>query len=55
MAIPALDPNRWRTLAVVGVAFFMTMLDVAIANVARAVQEVTVIDMMCSDEKFITG
>ena len=28
------DPRRWLTLAVVGAAFFMTILDVAIVNVA---------------------
>ena len=28
------DPHRWRVLAVVGVAFFMTILDVSIVNVA---------------------
>src|SRR4051812_28399296 len=31
---PALDPNRWRALALVGAAFFMTVLDVSIVNVA---------------------
>jgi EmrB/QacA subfamily drug resistance transporter len=31
-AVP--DPRRWLTLAVVGAAFFMTVLDVAIVNVA---------------------
>jgi EmrB/QacA subfamily drug resistance transporter len=31
---PALDPNRWRTLAVVGAAFLMTVLDISIVNVA---------------------
>jgi EmrB/QacA subfamily drug resistance transporter len=30
----ALDPRRWQALAVVGAAFFMTVLDVAIVNVA---------------------
>jgi EmrB/QacA subfamily drug resistance transporter len=28
------DPHRWRVLALVGVAFFMTILDVSIVNVA---------------------
>ena len=28
------DPRRWRVLALVGAAFFMTILDVAIVNVA---------------------
>jgi MFS family permease len=28
------DPRRWLTLAIVGAAFFMTVLDVAIVNVA---------------------
>src|SRR6266545_2503995 len=28
------DPRRWRALAVVGTAFFMTILDVSIVNVA---------------------
>ena len=31
---PQLDPNRWRALAVVCAAFFMTVLDVSIVNVA---------------------
>src|SRR5918996_5632406 len=31
---PALDPHRWEALAVVGTAFFMTILDVSIVNVA---------------------
>src|SRR5213083_2144040 len=31
---PHPDPRRWWTLAVVGTAFFMTILDVAIVNVA---------------------
>ena len=31
---PQLDPNRWRALAVVAAAFFMTVLDVSIVNVA---------------------
>src|SRR5438552_13045495 len=30
----ALDPRRWFALAVVGAAFFMTILDVSIVNVA---------------------
>jgi EmrB/QacA subfamily drug resistance transporter len=30
----ALDPHRWQALAVVGTAFFMTILDVSIVNVA---------------------
>jgi EmrB/QacA subfamily drug resistance transporter len=30
----ALDPNRWRALAVVGAAFLMTVLDISIVNVA---------------------
>ena len=29
-----LDPHRWRALAVVCAAFFMTILDVSIVNVA---------------------
>jgi EmrB/QacA subfamily drug resistance transporter len=29
-----LDPRRWRALALVGTAFFMTILDVSIVNVA---------------------
>src|SRR5438309_6990032 len=28
------DPHRWRVLAVVATAFFMTILDVSIVNVA---------------------
>src|SRR6266545_626588 len=28
------DPHRWQALAVVGTAFFMTILDVSIVNVA---------------------
>jgi EmrB/QacA subfamily drug resistance transporter len=32
--VPELDPNRWRALAVVCAAFFMTVLDVSIVNVA---------------------
>jgi EmrB/QacA subfamily drug resistance transporter len=31
---PGLDPHRWQALAVVGTAFFMTILDVSIVNVA---------------------
>jgi EmrB/QacA subfamily drug resistance transporter len=31
---PALDPNRWKVLAIVGAAFLMTVLDVSIVNVA---------------------
>ena len=34
MAVPAPDPRRWYALAVVGAAFFMTILDVSIVNVA---------------------
>ncbi len=34
MATPELDPRRWLALAVVGTAFFMTILDVSIVNVA---------------------
>jgi EmrB/QacA subfamily drug resistance transporter len=34
MNAPALDPNRWRALALVGAAFLMTVLDVSIVNVA---------------------
>ena len=30
----ASDPHRWRILAVVATAFFMTILDVSIVNVA---------------------
>jgi EmrB/QacA subfamily drug resistance transporter len=33
-AAPVLDPKRWLTLAVVGAAFFMTILDVTIVNIA---------------------
>src|SRR6187397_2804026 len=29
-----MNENRWLTLAIVGAAFFMTILDVAIVNVA---------------------
>jgi EmrB/QacA subfamily drug resistance transporter len=32
--VPELDPNRWKALAVVCAAFFMTILDVSIVNVA---------------------
>src|SRR3984893_16878781 len=32
--MPELDPNRWKGLAVVCAAFFMTILDVSIVNVA---------------------
>jgi EmrB/QacA subfamily drug resistance transporter len=32
--IPELDPRRWKALAVVCAAFFMTVLDVSIVNVA---------------------
>lgn len=31
---PALDPKRWLALAVVGAAFFMTVLDVTVVNIA---------------------
>lgn len=31
---PLLDPHRWRALAVVGAAFFMTILDVTVVNLA---------------------
>jgi len=34
LAVPAPDPRRWLALAVVGTAFFMTILDVSIVNVA---------------------
>ncbi len=34
LATPELDPRRWLALAVVGTAFFMTILDVSIVNVA---------------------
>ena len=34
MAVSAPDPRRWFALAVVGAAFFMTVLDVSIVNVA---------------------
>jgi len=33
-AAPALDPRRWLALAIVGAAFFMTVLDVTIVNIA---------------------
>src|SRR5450432_1442873 len=32
--MPELDPNRWKALAVICAAFFMTILDVSIVNVA---------------------
>ena len=32
--MPELDPTRWKALAVVCAAFFMTVLDVSIVNVA---------------------
>jgi EmrB/QacA subfamily drug resistance transporter len=31
---PALDPNRWKALAVLGVAYLMVVLDLSIVNVA---------------------
>ena len=31
---PRLDPNRWKALAVLGVAYLMVVLDVSIVNVA---------------------
>jgi EmrB/QacA subfamily drug resistance transporter len=34
VAVPVSDPRRWLALAVVGTAFFMTILDVSIVNVA---------------------
>jgi EmrB/QacA subfamily drug resistance transporter len=34
LTTPGLYPHRWRAFAVVGTAFFMTILDAAIANVA---------------------
>jgi EmrB/QacA subfamily drug resistance transporter len=34
MATTEIDPRRWLALAVVGTAFFMTVLDVSIVNVA---------------------
>ena len=34
MTLAAPDPRRWFALAVVGAAFFMTILDVSIVNVA---------------------
>ena len=33
-AVPMPDPNRWKALAIVCAAFFMTVLDVSIVNVA---------------------
>src|SRR5207302_5079564 len=33
-AADGLDPNRWRALAVLGIAYLMVVLDVAIVNVA---------------------
>src|SRR5438093_1613918 len=33
-AVPALDPRRWIVLAIVGTAFFMTVLDASIVTVA---------------------
>ena len=32
--MPELDPNRWKSLTIVCAAFFMTVLDVSIVNVA---------------------
>jgi EmrB/QacA subfamily drug resistance transporter len=32
--LPELDPNRWKSLTIVCAAFFMTVLDVSIVNVA---------------------
>src|SRR5690348_3476488 len=32
--MPELDPNRWRALTIVCAAFFMTVLDLSIVNVA---------------------
>src|SRR6201985_3401391 len=32
--MPELDPNRWKALTIVCAAFFMTVLDVSIVNVA---------------------
>jgi MFS family permease len=32
--MPELDPLRWKALAIVCAAFFMTVLDVSIVNVA---------------------
>jgi hypothetical protein len=29
------DPNRWRALAVLGIAYLMVILDVSIVNVAQ--------------------
>ena len=34
MSVNGLDPNRWKVLAIVCAAFFMTILDVSIVNVA---------------------
>src|SRR5437870_9931380 len=34
MNAPALDPSRWRALAIVGVGFLMTILDISVVNVA---------------------
>src|SRR6266536_3391120 len=34
VATTELDPRRWLALGVVGTAFFMTILDVSIVNVA---------------------
>ena len=31
---PRLDPNRWKALAVLSVAYLMVVLDVSIVNVA---------------------
>ena len=31
---PRLDPNRWKALAVLGIAYLMVVLDVSIVNVA---------------------
>jgi EmrB/QacA subfamily drug resistance transporter len=31
---PAVDPNRWKALAVLGIAYLMVVLDVSIVNVA---------------------
>jgi MFS family permease len=33
-AATAMDPNRWKALAVLGVAYLMVVLDVSIVNVA---------------------
>src|SRR5437762_2304795 len=40
MNVPALDPNRWRALSIVGAAFLMTVLDATIVNVALPTIEV---------------